>query len=74
MLSVQVQKIEKECSLLIGEYTLLNEPFPPAVRTLVLVVGMWVTASHLVVCRVYLNEVVIKWLSVSKRITSTLEA
>jgi hypothetical protein len=45
VLSVQAQRIEKECSVLIGEHTLLHEPFPPAARLLVPVVCMWITAS-----------------------------
>ncbi|RPB07084.1 hypothetical protein P167DRAFT_579681 [Morchella conica CCBAS932] len=60
VLSVQAQRIEKECSVLIGEHTLLHEPFPPAARLSVLVVSMWATASRRVGCRVDLDEVVIK--------------
>ncbi|KAH8144566.1 uncharacterized protein LAJ45_11361 [Morchella importuna] len=60
VLSVQAQRIEKECSVLIGKHTLLHEPFPPAARLLVLVVSMWATASRRVGCRVDLDEVVIK--------------
>jgi hypothetical protein len=40
VLSVQAQRIEKECSVLIGEHTLLYELFPPAARLSVLVVSM----------------------------------
>jgi hypothetical protein len=40
VLSVQAQRIEKECSVLIGEHTLLYEPFPPAARLSILVVSM----------------------------------
>jgi hypothetical protein len=45
VLSVQAQGIEMEYSMLIGEHTLLHEPFPPAARLLVPVVCMWITAS-----------------------------
>ncbi|KAH8144353.1 uncharacterized protein LAJ45_11675 [Morchella importuna] len=66
VLSVQAQRIEKECSVLIGEHTLLHEPFPPAARLSVLVVSMWATASRRVGCRVDLDEVVIKQVSAPK--------
>jgi hypothetical protein len=46
VLSMQAQRIEKECSILIGEHTLLHEPFPPAARLSTLVVSMWATASR----------------------------
>jgi hypothetical protein len=74
MLSVQAQRIEKECSVLIGEHTLLHELFPPAARLSVLVVSMWATASRRVGCRVELDKVVIKQVSAPKRITSALKA
>ncbi|KAH8149081.1 uncharacterized protein LAJ45_06620 [Morchella importuna] len=74
VLSVQAQRIEKECSVLIGEHTLLHEPFPPAARLSLLVVSMWATASHRVGCRVDLDEVVIKQESAPGTITSALEA
>jgi hypothetical protein len=41
VLSVQAQRIEKKCSILIGEHTLLYEPFPPAARLSILVVSMF---------------------------------
>jgi hypothetical protein len=74
VLSVQAQRIEKECSVSIGEHTLLYEPFPPAARLSVLVVSMWTTASHRVGCRADLDEVVIKHVSAPETITSALEA
>ncbi|KAH8145413.1 uncharacterized protein LAJ45_10535 [Morchella importuna] len=73
VLSVQAQRIEKECSVLIGEHTLLHEPFPPAARLSVLVVSMWATASRRVGCRVDLDEVVIKQVrSLHSRVRSHL--
>ncbi|KAH0602464.1 uncharacterized protein H6S33_008803 [Morchella sextelata] len=60
VLSMQAQRIEKECSILIGEHTLVHEPFPPAARLSILVVSMWATASRRVGCRVDFDEVVIK--------------
>ncbi|KAI5837204.1 hypothetical protein DFP73DRAFT_532149 [Morchella snyderi] len=60
VLSMQAQRIEKECSTLIGDHTLLHEPFPPAVRLSVLVVNMWAAASRRVGFAVDLDEVVIK--------------
>ncbi|KAI5841327.1 hypothetical protein DFP73DRAFT_596582 [Morchella snyderi] len=60
VLSMQAQRIEKECSMLIGDHTLLHEPFPPAARLSVLVVSTWAAASCRVVCTVDLDEVVIK--------------
>jgi hypothetical protein len=74
VLSVQARRIEKECSVLIVEHTLLYEPFPPAPRLSILVVSMWVTASRRVGCRVDLDKVVIKQVSAPKGITSALEA
>ncbi|KAI5850559.1 hypothetical protein DFP73DRAFT_524286 [Morchella snyderi] len=56
----EAQKIEKECSTLIGDHTLLHEPFPPAARLSVLVVSMWAAANRRVGCTVDLDEVVIK--------------
>ncbi|KAI5848609.1 hypothetical protein DFP73DRAFT_524891 [Morchella snyderi] len=56
----EAQRIEKECSTLIGDHTLLHEPFPPAARLSVLVVNMWAAASLRVGCTVDLDEVVIK--------------
>jgi hypothetical protein len=73
VLSVQDQRIEKECSVLIGEQTLLHELFPPAARLSVLVVSMCATSSHRVECRVDFDKVVIKQVSDPKGITSTLE-
>jgi hypothetical protein len=73
VLSVQAQRIEKWCSLLIGEHTLLYEPFPPAARLSILVVSIWATASRQVWCRVFFDEVVIKQVSAPKGITSALE-
>ncbi|RPB11694.1 hypothetical protein P167DRAFT_546256, partial [Morchella conica CCBAS932] len=73
VLSVQAHRIEKECSVLIGEHTLLHEPFPPAARLSVLVVSMWATASRRVGCRVDLDEVVIKQVrSLHSRVRSHL--
>ncbi|KAI5839427.1 hypothetical protein DFP73DRAFT_530133 [Morchella snyderi] len=57
---MQAQRIEKECSMLIGHHTLLHEPFPPAARLSVLVVSMWAAASRRVGCTMDLNDVVIK--------------
>jgi hypothetical protein len=74
VLPLQVQRIEKECSVLIGDCTLLHEPFPTAARTSVLVVSMWATVGHRVGCRVDLDEVLIKEVSAPKGITSALEA
>ncbi|KAI5838660.1 hypothetical protein DFP73DRAFT_530749 [Morchella snyderi] len=54
------QRIEKECSTVIGDHTLLHESFPPAARLSVLVVSMWAVASRRVGCTVDLDEVVIK--------------
>ncbi|KAH0609956.1 uncharacterized protein H6S33_012502, partial [Morchella sextelata] len=45
VLSMQAQRIEKECSTLIGDHTLLHEPFPPAARLSVLVVNMWAAVT-----------------------------
>ncbi|KAI5842382.1 hypothetical protein DFP73DRAFT_527797 [Morchella snyderi] len=56
----EAQRIEKECSTLIGDHTLLHESFPPAARLSVLVVSMWAAASRRVGCTVDLDEVVIK--------------
>ncbi|KAI5849661.1 hypothetical protein DFP73DRAFT_524658 [Morchella snyderi] len=56
----EAQRIEKECSTLIGDHTLLHEPFPPAARLSVLEVSMWAAASRRVGCTVDLDEVVIK--------------
>ncbi|KAI5844526.1 hypothetical protein DFP73DRAFT_526904 [Morchella snyderi] len=56
----EAQRIEKECSTLIGDHTLLHEPFPPAARLSVLVVSMWAAASRRVGCTVDLDKVVIK--------------
>ncbi|KAI5846219.1 hypothetical protein DFP73DRAFT_525735 [Morchella snyderi] len=58
----EAQRIEKECSTLIGDHTLLHERFPPAARLSVLVVSMWAAASRRVGCTVDLDEVVIKQL------------
>jgi hypothetical protein len=74
MVSVEAQRIEKECSVLIGEHTLLYEPFLSAARLLILVVSMWATVSRRVGCRVDLDEVVIKQVSAPKGITSALGA
>jgi hypothetical protein len=74
VLSVQAQRIEKECNVLIGENTLLYEPFLPAARLSILVVSIWATSSRRVGCRVELDEVVIKQESAPKGITSALEA
>jgi hypothetical protein len=74
VLSVQAQRIEKECSVLIGEHTLLYKPFPPAAKLSILVVRMWATVSHRVGCRVDLDEVVIKPVSAPETIMSALEA
>ncbi|KAI5837498.1 hypothetical protein DFP73DRAFT_601070 [Morchella snyderi] len=60
VLSMQAQRILKECSTLIGDHTLLHEPFPHAVRLSVLVVSIWAAASCRVGCTVDLDEVVIK--------------
>lgn len=46
VLSVQAHRIETECSMLIGEHTLLYEPFPPAAIISILVVSMYATASR----------------------------
>lgn len=73
VLSLQVQRIEKECRVLIGEHTLLCEPFPPAARLLVLVVSMSATASHRVWCKVDLDEILIKQVSAPETVTSALE-
>ncbi|RPB06933.1 hypothetical protein P167DRAFT_579833 [Morchella conica CCBAS932] len=73
VLSVQAQRVEKECSVLIGEHTLLHEPFPPAGRLSILVVSMWATASRRVGCKVDLDEVVIKQVrSLHSRVRSHL--
>ncbi|KAI5845891.1 hypothetical protein DFP73DRAFT_594087 [Morchella snyderi] len=70
---MQAQRIEKECSTLIGDHTLLHEPFPPAVRLSVLVVSMWAAASRRVGCTVDLDEVVIKQVrSLHSRVRSHL--
>ncbi|KAI5841734.1 hypothetical protein DFP73DRAFT_596298 [Morchella snyderi] len=69
VLSMQAQRIEKECSTLIGDHTLLHEPFPPAARLSVLVVSMWAAASRRVGCTVDLDEVVIKQRREKKGIT-----
>jgi hypothetical protein len=71
---VQAQRIEKQYSVLIGEHTLLDEPFSPAARLLVLLVNMWVTASSRVGCRVDLEKVIIKQLSALKGIRNATEA
>ncbi|KAI5837759.1 hypothetical protein DFP73DRAFT_600767 [Morchella snyderi] len=60
VLSMQAQRIEKECSTLIGDHTLLHEPFPPAAKLSVLVINMWAAANRRVGCAVDLDEVVIK--------------
>jgi hypothetical protein len=73
VLSVQVQRIEKECSMLIGRHTLLHERFPSAARLSVLVVSMWTTANRQVGCRLDPDEIVIKQVSAPKGITSALE-
>ncbi|KAH0611271.1 uncharacterized protein H6S33_010536 [Morchella sextelata] len=73
ILSMQAQRIEKECSTLIGDHTLLHEPFPPAARLTVLVVNMWAAASRRVGCAVDLDEVVIKQVrSLHSRVRSHL--
>ncbi|KAI5850456.1 hypothetical protein DFP73DRAFT_591318 [Morchella snyderi] len=73
VLSMQAQRIEKECSTLIGDHTLLHEPFPPAARLSVLVVSMWAAASRRVGCTVDLDEVVIKQVrSLHSRVRSHL--
>ncbi|KAH0611277.1 uncharacterized protein H6S33_010542 [Morchella sextelata] len=73
VLSMQAQRIEKEYRILIGEHTLLHEPFPPAARLSILVVSMWATASRGVGCRVDLDEVVIKQVrSLHSRVRSHL--
>lgn len=74
VLSMQAQRIEKECSTLIGDHTLLHEPFPPAARLSVLVVNMWAAASRRVGCAVDLDEVVIKQVNALETLTSALEA
>ncbi|KAI5843308.1 hypothetical protein DFP73DRAFT_527323 [Morchella snyderi] len=56
----EAQRIEKECSTLIGDHTLLHEPFPPAARVSVLVVSMWAAASCRLGCTVDLDEGVMK--------------
>ncbi|KAI5843131.1 hypothetical protein DFP73DRAFT_527788 [Morchella snyderi] len=56
----EAQRIEKECCTLIGDHTLLHEPFPPTARLSVLVVSMWAAASRRVGCTVDLDVVVIK--------------
>ncbi|KAI5836668.1 hypothetical protein DFP73DRAFT_602057 [Morchella snyderi] len=67
------QRIEKECSTLIGDHTLLHEPFPPAPRLSVLVANMWAAASRRVGCAVDLDEVVIKQVrSLHSRVRSHL--
>lgn len=70
VLSMQAQRIEKECSTLIGDHTLLHEPFPPAARLSVLVVNMWAAASRRVGCAVDLDEVVIKQVDALETFTS----
>ncbi|KAI5842379.1 hypothetical protein DFP73DRAFT_595730, partial [Morchella snyderi] len=73
VLSMQAQRIEKECSTLIGDHTLLHESFPPAARLSVLVVSMWAAASRRVGCTVDLDEVVIKQVrSLHSRVRSHL--
>ncbi|KAI5847416.1 hypothetical protein DFP73DRAFT_593258 [Morchella snyderi] len=73
VLSMQAQRIEKECSTLIGDHTLLHEPFPPAARLSVLVVNMWAAASRRVGFAVDLDEVVIKQVrSLHSRVRSHL--
>ncbi|KAI5845801.1 hypothetical protein DFP73DRAFT_593967 [Morchella snyderi] len=73
VLSMPAQRFEKECSTLIGDHTLLHEPFPPAVRLSVLVVSMWAAASRRVGCTVDLDEVVIKQVrSLHSRVRSHL--
>ncbi|KAI5838607.1 hypothetical protein DFP73DRAFT_599843 [Morchella snyderi] len=73
VLSMQAQRIEKECSTLIGDHTLLHEPFPPALRLSVLVVSMWAAASCWVGCTVDPDEVVIKQVrSLHSRVRSHL--
>ncbi|KAI5837770.1 hypothetical protein DFP73DRAFT_600782 [Morchella snyderi] len=64
------QRIEKECSTLIGDHTLLHEPFPPAPRLSVLVANMWAAASRRVGCAVDLDEVVIKQMDALETFTS----
>ncbi|KAI5837772.1 hypothetical protein DFP73DRAFT_531697 [Morchella snyderi] len=64
------QRIEKECSTLIGDHTLLHEPFPPAPRLSVLVANMWAAASRRVGCAVDLDEVVIKQVDALETFTS----
>ncbi|KAI5839627.1 hypothetical protein DFP73DRAFT_598615 [Morchella snyderi] len=73
VLSMQAQRIEKECSTLIGNHTLLHEFFPPAARLSVLVVSMWAAASRRVGCTVDLDEVLIKQVrSLHSRVRSHL--
>ncbi|KAI5837758.1 hypothetical protein DFP73DRAFT_600761 [Morchella snyderi] len=60
--SMQAPRIEMECSMLIRDYTLLHEPFPPAARLSVLLVSTWTAASRRVECTVDLDEDVIKQL------------
>ncbi|KAI5839484.1 hypothetical protein DFP73DRAFT_598467 [Morchella snyderi] len=73
VLSMQAQRIQKECSTLIGDHTLLHEPFPPAARLSVLVVNMWAAASRRVGFAVDLDEVVIKQVrSLHSRVRSHL--
>ncbi|KAH8152788.1 uncharacterized protein LAJ45_03013 [Morchella importuna] len=73
VLSVQAERIEKECSVLIVEHTLLHELFPPAARLSVLVLSMWATPSRRVGCRVDFEEVVIKQVrSLHSRVRSHL--
>ncbi|KAI5842667.1 hypothetical protein DFP73DRAFT_596024 [Morchella snyderi] len=70
---MQAQRIEKECSTLIGDHTFLHEPFPPAVRLSVLIVSMWAAASRRVGCTVDLDRVVIKQVrSLHSRVRSHL--
>ncbi|KAI5839098.1 hypothetical protein DFP73DRAFT_530375 [Morchella snyderi] len=72
-INIHAQRIEKKCSRLIGEHTLLHEPFPPAARLSVLVVGMWAAVSCRVGCTVDLDEVVIKQVrSLHSRVRSHL--
>ncbi|KAI5839760.1 hypothetical protein DFP73DRAFT_529596 [Morchella snyderi] len=69
----EAQRIEKKCSTLIGDHTLLHEPFPPAARLSVLVVSMWAAASRRVGCTVDLDDVVIKQVrSLHSRVRSHL--
>ncbi|KAI5837206.1 hypothetical protein DFP73DRAFT_601352 [Morchella snyderi] len=73
VLSMQAQRIKKECSMLIGDHTLLHEPFPPVARVSVLVMSMWAAASRRVGCTVDLDEVVIKQVrSLHSRVRSYL--